>query len=81
MKRGLTFAAALALCLLAARPLAAQGVRADTGGIAIGRDVINSTINIGIPPEQLAMLVRQSADLSESQPRRAPYFGRGERRA
>src|SRR6266436_141077 len=47
---------------------AQQGqVKADEGGVAIGRDVLNSTINIGIPPDQLAALVRQAADLSESQ--------------
>jgi tetratricopeptide (TPR) repeat protein len=68
MKRGLTFAAALAPCLLAACPTAqAQGIRADRNAIAIGGNVTSSTINIGVPPEQLAALVRQSADLSESQ--------------
>src|SRR5437763_13203816 len=45
----------------------AQQVRAETGAVAIGRDVVQSTINIGIPPEQLAALVRQAADLSEAQ--------------
>jgi tetratricopeptide (TPR) repeat protein len=42
-------------------------VNAETGGVAIGGSVSGSTINIGIPPEQLAALVRQAADLSESQ--------------
>jgi len=41
-------------------------VRADTGGVAIGRDVNQATINIGIPPEQLAALVRVTVDLSET---------------
>src|ERR1043166_7745230 len=49
---GLTFAAALALCFLAAKPLAAQDVRADTGGIAIGGNVSGSTINNGGPAEK-----------------------------
>jgi tetratricopeptide (TPR) repeat protein len=59
MNRGLTFAATLAVCLLAANPAVAQGVRADTGGIAIGRDVIGSTINIGVPLEKIDELVRE----------------------
>jgi len=67
MNRGLTFAAALAVCFLMVKPVAAQEVRADTGGIAIAGNVSGSTINVGIPPEQLAVLVRQSADLSELQ--------------
>src|SRR5262249_34085024 len=67
MKRGLIFAAALTACVLAARPVAAQDIRADTGGIAIGGNVTGSTVNIGIPPEQLAALVRQWGDASESQ--------------
>jgi tetratricopeptide (TPR) repeat protein len=45
----------------------AQQVRAEPGGVAIGRDVNQSTINIGIPPEQLAALIRQHADHSETQ--------------
>src|SRR5438874_262934 len=58
----------LGLSLLLPRGLAyAQDVRANTGGVAIGRDVVQSTINIGIPPEQLAALLRQTADLSEAQ--------------
>jgi tetratricopeptide (TPR) repeat protein len=41
---------------------AAQGqVRADSGGVAIGGNVSGSTINIGIPPEQLEALVRKVA--------------------
>jgi tetratricopeptide (TPR) repeat protein len=67
MNRGLTFALALAVSTVVARPLAAQDVRADSGGIAIGGNVTGSTFNIGVPPEQLTALVRQSADLSESQ--------------
>jgi hypothetical protein len=42
-------------------------VNAETGGIAIGGSVTSSTINIGIRPEQLAALIKQAADLSESQ--------------
>src|SRR5262245_27977162 len=59
---------ALGIWLLASSGLAhAQQVHAEPGGVAIGRDVVQSTINIGIPPEQLAALVRQTADLSETQ--------------
>src|SRR5262245_50211180 len=59
---------ALGIWLLAASGLAhAQQVRAEPGGVAIGRDVVQSTINIAIPPEQLSALVRQAADLSETQ--------------
>ena len=35
--------------------------------VAIGGNVSSSTINIGIPAEQLAALVRQAGDLSETQ--------------
>src|SRR5207245_9614350 len=45
----------------------AQQIKAETGGIAIGGSVTGSTINIGVPPEQLAALVQQAADLSETQ--------------
>jgi tetratricopeptide (TPR) repeat protein len=45
----------------------AQRIRAEPGGVAVGRDITHSTINIGVPPEQLADLIRQSADLSEAQ--------------
>jgi len=47
--------------------LACAQVKADTGGVAIGGNVSSSTINIGVRPEQLAALVQQSTDLSESQ--------------
>jgi len=58
MKRGLIFAAALAVGLFAVRPVAAQQVRADLGGIAIGGNVINSTIIPGVPLEKVDELVR-----------------------
>src|SRR5205807_7130534 len=45
----------------------AQQIKAETGGIAIGGSVTGSTINIGVPPEQLAALVQQTADFSETQ--------------
>ncbi len=45
----------------------AQQIRAEPGGVAVGRDITHSTINIGVPPEQLAALIRQTADLSEAQ--------------
>jgi tetratricopeptide (TPR) repeat protein len=48
-------------------PAHAQQVQAEQGGFAVGRDVIHSTINIGISPEQLAALIRQHADHSETQ--------------
>jgi outer membrane PBP1 activator LpoA protein len=44
-----------------------KDVKADSGSVAIGGNVSSSTINIGIPPEVLASLVRQSADLSDAQ--------------
>src|SRR5262249_24568242 len=37
-----------------------QQVNADTGGIAIGRDVIQSTVIIGIPQEKVDELVRDA---------------------
>jgi tetratricopeptide (TPR) repeat protein len=66
MKRHLFFAA-LGISFFASNTTAYAQVRADTGGIAIGGSVTGSTINIGVPPEQLAALVRQAADLSETQ--------------
>jgi hypothetical protein len=68
MKRHLSFIAALGMCFFASNVTAhAQQIKADTGGIAISGSVTGSTINIGVPPEQLAALVRQAADLSETQ--------------
>src|SRR5262252_9548107 len=68
MKRHLSFVAALGMCLFGLNAGAdAQQIRAETGGVAIGGSVTGSTINIGIPPEQLTALVRQAADLSETQ--------------
>src|SRR5215471_17407107 len=67
MKRHLSFVAALGMGFFASITAAYAQVRADTGGIAIGGSVTGSTINIGIPPEQLTALVRQAADLSETQ--------------
>jgi hypothetical protein len=67
MKRHLSLVAALGICFFASAGAAYAQVRADTGGIAIGGSVTGSTINIGVPPEQLAALVRQAADLSETQ--------------
>jgi tetratricopeptide (TPR) repeat protein len=67
MKRSLYFIGALGVCFIVWSPVAhAQQIKADTGGVAIGGNVSGSTINIGIPPEQLSALV-QSADLSETQ--------------
>ena len=69
MKQHLCFIASLGICLLGlnASADAQQQIKADTGGIAIGGSVTGSTINIGVSPEQLAALVRQAADLSETQ--------------
>lgn len=67
MKRHLSLIAALGMCFFAPIPAAYAQVRADTSSIAIGGSVTGSTINIGVPPEQLAALVRQAADLSETQ--------------
>src|SRR5215813_30635 len=67
MKRHLSFIATFGICFFASIPAAYAQVRADTGGIAIGGSVTGSTINIGVPPEQLAALVQQAADNSETQ--------------
>jgi len=68
MKSRLSFIGALGICLCASMTATyAQQIRAETGGIAIGGSVSGSTINIGIPPEQLAALVRQATDLSDTQ--------------
>src|SRR5437870_8219660 len=61
MKRHLCFLAALGMCFLALNTTArAQQVSADTGGIAIGRDVIQSTVVIGIAQEKVDELVRDA---------------------
>src|SRR5262245_7517165 len=68
MKQHLCFIASLIIYLFGLNAAVdAQQIKADTGGIAIGGSVTGSTINIGVPPEQLAALVRQAADLSETQ--------------
>jgi len=68
MKRCTSFVAALGVSFFASNTVAhTQQVKADTGGVAIGGDVNSSTINIGISSQQMAALVQQSADLSESQ--------------
>jgi tetratricopeptide (TPR) repeat protein len=70
MKRTRYFVTAFSICLFASGPIAhAQHVKADIGAVAIGGNVISSQISIGIPPEQLAALVRLTTDLSESQKR------------
>ena len=66
MKRHLSLIAALGMCFFASITAADAQVRADTGSIAIGGSVTGSTINIGIPPEELAALVRQADELSET---------------
>jgi hypothetical protein len=76
------FAMTFSLVFLASVGAAAAQprVNAETGGVAIGGSVSGSTINIGIPPEQLAALVRQAADLSRSAGRRSHLKGRQLRR-
>ena len=50
----LLFGLAAIIWFFASSPLAAaQTLSAEAGGVVIGRDVINSTINIGTPPEEL----------------------------
>ncbi len=66
----LAFLVVLGVAVLALTPSAqAQqpAVRAESGGVAIGGSVSGSTITIGIPPEQLELLIRQHADYSETQ--------------
>ena len=64
----LLFGLAAVVWFFASSPLAAaQTLRAESGGVVIGRDAKDTTINIGIPPEQLAALLKLSADLSETQ--------------
>ncbi len=54
------------ICLVQAQ--AEQGqVKAQTGGVAVGGNVSGSSINIGVSPEQLQAIIRQSTDLSEAQ--------------
>ena len=66
MKTRLSFIAALGVyCFALVANADAQQIKADTGGIAIGGNVTNSTI--GISNELLAALVRQAGDLSEAQ--------------
>ncbi|SHN86911.1 tetratricopeptide repeat protein [Bradyrhizobium erythrophlei] len=66
MVRSSTLLAALTMLFVAPNvPIVAQQIKAE-GGVAIGGNVSNSTINIGIPPEQLEALVRQAHDLSEA---------------
>jgi tetratricopeptide (TPR) repeat protein len=61
-------AASLGACFFSSNPTArAQQVKADQGAVAVRGNVIGSTISIGIPPEQLAALVKQTTDLSEAQ--------------
>jgi hypothetical protein len=67
MNRHLSVVAAVGMCFALNTTADAQQVKADTGGVAIGGSVTGSTINIGVPPEQLAALVRQAADFSETQ--------------
>jgi tetratricopeptide (TPR) repeat protein len=61
MKPHLCFvAAALCMYFFALNTTAAQQVTAVTGGVAIGRDVIQSTVVIGISQEKVDELVRDA---------------------
>src|SRR5215471_15823496 len=54
-------AAALGMYVFALNTTAhAQQIKAETGGVAIGRDVIQSTVVIGIPQEKVDELVRDA---------------------
>src|SRR5215831_5607394 len=54
-------AAALGMYFFALNTTAhAQQIKAETGGVAIGRDVIQSTVVIGIPQEKVDELVRDA---------------------
>jgi tetratricopeptide (TPR) repeat protein len=68
MMMRLNLIAALGVCCFTWSAIAhAQQIKADKDRVAIGGSVMLSTINIGVPPEQLAALVRQAGDLSEAQ--------------
>src|SRR5437667_11548324 len=62
MKPQLCFVAvALGMYFFAVNTTAhAQQVKAETGGVAIGRDVIQSTVIIGIPQQKVDELVRDA---------------------
>src|SRR5262252_10369519 len=61
MRRHLCFVATLGMCFFALNTVAhAQQVKADTGGVAIGGSVIQSTVVIGIPQEKVDELVRDA---------------------
>ena len=64
----LLFGLAVIVWFFASSPLAAaQTLRAEQGSFVAGRDVKNSTINIGTPPEELRALNKLYGDLSEAQ--------------
>jgi len=66
----LSFVAVLSIGLLTPPPLAQaqqSGVRAESGSVIVGRDVKDSTIITGIPPDQLEGLIRPYRELSETQ--------------
>ena len=66
------FVAVLGVALLTLTPLGrAQqpGVRAESGGVAIGGSVSGSTITVGVTEEMRAALVRPYEELSETQKR------------
>jgi hypothetical protein len=60
MMRHLSFIAALGKCFFTSITATYAQVRADTGSIAIGGSVTNSTVIIGIPQEKADELVRDA---------------------
>ena len=69
MKTRLSFIAALGMYCFASSPIAhAQQVKADTGAVAIGRQLSVAPQSIlAFPPNNWPQLVRQAGDLSETQ--------------
>ncbi len=59
MNLGFACAAALAVCFLAANPVAAQDLRADGGSVVIGGSVSNSTVNVGAPWSKVEDVIRE----------------------
>jgi tetratricopeptide (TPR) repeat protein len=62
MKRHPCFVVAtLGMCFFALNTTAhAQQIKADTGGVAVGRDIIQSTVIIGFPQQKVDELVREA---------------------
>lgn len=65
---------------IVAAECSAQEVRAGDGAVAAGRDIVNSQITIGIPPEQLAGIIeagrKDLKDLTERQKHKSTLLKR-----